>query len=238
MTGKNKTLESVKWKHSWLCRRHIGVCNTLPGYWRNPRIHPINHCVAWQYVASLVVVITGNVNGHKAMAWTDTSPSSICHQRANIKSDLFTQTNAFENVIYIASANRPISQIPRCTKVISHNAWFCSRNLHVRISVTKWCILRYAAGALWALCDRPIHLGLVVKRNLIWYHFLTFLGPCILNCIYASASYAIFVSDHGLWPVDRKAIMWTDSEIMSIVTWWNNCSEFWIKIEQFFYTRN
>ena len=42
---------------------------------------------------------------------------------------------------------KPIVQVPKCTNVLSHNAPFC--NTHVIISVTKWFILRYCAGALW-----------------------------------------------------------------------------------------
>ena len=46
--------------------------------------------------------------------------------------------------------NRSISQIPQCISQISHNAPFCNRMCtHVHISVTKWCIVGYGAGAFW-----------------------------------------------------------------------------------------
>ena len=65
-------------------------------------------------------------------------------------------------------ANRPVAQIPQYTSIISHNAPFCNRNMHicahfcykmmhcgictyVHISVTKWCIVGYDTGALWDL---------------------------------------------------------------------------------------
>ena len=50
--------------------------------------------------------------------------------------------------------NWVISQIPHCTRQISHNAPFLTENVH--ISVTKWYIVRYGTGTLWDLCNRKI----------------------------------------------------------------------------------
>ena len=54
--------------------------------------------------------------------------------------------------------NRPVAKIPQCTSPVSHNVPFCNRNVHVHISVTKWCIVGYVSNALWemGLLD---HLG-------------------------------------------------------------------------------
>ena len=41
--------------------------------------------------------------------------------------------------------NRPVAQIPQCTSLISHNAPFCNRNLHV-------CAFLLQNGALWDMC--------------------------------------------------------------------------------------
>ena len=44
---------------------------------------------------------------------------------------------------------KPLSQIPQCIRQMTYNAPLCNRNVH--ISVTKWCIVGYGAGALWDL---------------------------------------------------------------------------------------
>ena len=42
--------------------------------------------------------------------------------------------------------NKPISHIPQCILQISDNEPFCNR--YLSISLTKWCIIRYASSAL------------------------------------------------------------------------------------------
>ena len=53
--------------------------------------------------------------------------------------------------------NRPISQIPKCIRQISHNALFCNRNMHrcahfcykmVPCGIWDWCIV----GFVWQVC--------------------------------------------------------------------------------------
>ena len=50
--------------------------------------------------------------------------------------------------------DKPLAQIPWCTSLVSHNAPFCNRNVH--LSVTKWCIIGYLSSALWDLWDGSI----------------------------------------------------------------------------------
>ena len=50
--------------------------------------------------------------------------------------------------------NRPTSQIPQCTRRISHNSPFWNRNVH--IYVTKWCAVWYWSNLSWDLRDGSI----------------------------------------------------------------------------------
>ena len=52
------------------------------------------------------------------------------------------------------STYRPIAQIPERTSLISHNAPFCNRNMHM--CTTKLCIVGYLPDALWDLWDGSI----------------------------------------------------------------------------------
>ena len=61
------------------------------------------------------------------------------------------------------TTNRPISQIPQCIRLISHNAPYFSRNVHmcthfchkmVYRGIWDWCIVGYRTSALWD-CDKP-----------------------------------------------------------------------------------
>ena len=46
--------------------------------------------------------------------------------------------------------NRPVSQVPQCTRHMSHNALFLTEMFkHVHYSVTKWCIVEHGTKALW-----------------------------------------------------------------------------------------
>ena len=55
--------------------------------------------------------------------------------------------------------NRSVSQIPQCTSLISHNAPFCNRNMHMS---AHFCYKRgtvgYLSNALWDLWDGSIQL--------------------------------------------------------------------------------
>ena len=77
----------------------------------------------------------------------------------------------FGAIIHIS--NTPISQMLQCSWQISHNAPFCSRNVHNY--VTKLCIMGSRRGALWDLWDwsiktlnvrGPSYLGLT--RSISW----------------------------------------------------------------------
>ena len=55
--------------------------------------------------------------------------------------------------VHGTSLYRPISKIPQCIRQISHNVPICA---HVHISFTKWDIVGYRTGALWALYHRSL----------------------------------------------------------------------------------
>ena len=63
---------------------------------------------------------------------------------------------------FLSISNRPITQILQCIRQISHNAPFCNRNVHVHISVTKFCIVGYGTDALWDLWDGSIQVTNIV----------------------------------------------------------------------------
>ena len=64
--------------------------------------------------------------------------------------------------------NRPVAQIPQCTKPISHNAPFYYRNVQVcTFLLKKWCIVGYLSDALWDLWDGAI----VTQAGEMWFTF-------------------------------------------------------------------
>ena len=67
---------------------------------------------------------------------------------------------------------RPISQIPQCISVISHNAPFCNRNVHTcghfcykmeHCGKWDWCVCTFLLqnGGLWDM-GLPVHCGICV----------------------------------------------------------------------------
>ena len=71
----------------------------------------------------------------------------------------------FENGSWLAGS---CAQIPQCTYPISHNISLLNRNVH--IFVTKWCIVGYWTGALWALQEWSIksHVKKILDDFSIW----------------------------------------------------------------------
>ena len=53
----------------------------------------------------------------------------------------------------VGTVNKPISQIPRCTYFISHNAPFRQKCAHF---CSEWCIVWYGTGALWDVWTRSV----------------------------------------------------------------------------------
>ena len=58
----------------------------------------------------------------------------------------------------VMPSNRPISQIPQCIRLISHNAPFCNRNVHtcahccnriVHCGIWNWCIVGSVREVYW-----------------------------------------------------------------------------------------
>ena len=115
-------------------------------------------------------------------------------------------------------SNWPNSQSPQCTSLISHNAPFCNRNMH--ISVAKWCAVGYLSNALWAdLWDWSITVT-----------YLTHWGRMTHICV---SKLTIISSDNGLPPDRRQAIIWTNAGLLLIRPLGTNFSEILIEILTF-----
>ena len=66
----------------------------------------------------------------------------------------------------MVNASDPYKKIPEWIRQISHNApinFVTEICTHVHISATTWCIVEYATGALWDLCNRSILLDAVLR---------------------------------------------------------------------------
>ena len=72
---------------------------------------------------------------------------TVLHKHGNTP---YNSTNPIHNLTMHQS------HTPQCTSPISHYVTFCNRNVHIVISVTKWCIVGYFSDALWDLWDWSI----------------------------------------------------------------------------------
>ena len=81
-------------------------------------------------------------------------------------------SDSYGNVSSWLVYNRPVAQIPQCTRPISHDAPFCNRNVHtcahfcykiVHCGISVWCIVGFVNYGD-AFLMHPSHNGIIIFR--------------------------------------------------------------------------
>ena len=112
-----------------------------------------NTTIAAEAVRAGVQAIQQDLNNMEALSYDPDAMEQQAGQFIAQAAVLQEQVGDWFGVWYIG--NRPVTQIPQCTRPISHSAHF------VHISVTKWGIVWYLSNAFWCVCP--------VSRIAHWY---------------------------------------------------------------------
>ena len=148
----------------------------------------------------------------------------IYNDLSNLLADQFLSTAMLTPHLPLHKLYISITIFNLVSEIITVHDYFFTIAKHVKIC----SLIRHPS--------MPSHLSALVARinlqllNRLPNNTLTHWGRVTHICV---GNLTIFVSDNGLWPDQRQAIIWTNAGILIIGPLWTNISEILIEIPMF-----